>query len=82
MFFNKYKDIVFDLPDADNNTFYVGENRNIWVQWRDGGWTIFSVCDVKGVNDKKLAEKLSEGIIVEMPEPDSKRGGSNDCDGV
>ncbi len=27
MFVNKFKDTVFDLPDADNNTFYVGENE-------------------------------------------------------
>ncbi len=26
MFVNKYKDTVFDLPDADNNTFYVRED--------------------------------------------------------
>ncbi len=27
MFINKYKDIVFDLPDADNTTFYVEKMR-------------------------------------------------------
>ncbi len=30
MFVNKYKDTVFDLHDADNNTFYVGENVIAW----------------------------------------------------
>ncbi len=41
-------DTVFDLPDADNNNFYVGKNEIAWVQGRDGGWTIFRVCDVEG----------------------------------
>ncbi len=38
MFVNKYNNTVFDLPDADNNTFYVRENGIAWVQGWDGGW--------------------------------------------
>ncbi len=29
-FVSKYKDTVFDLPNADINTFYVGENEIAW----------------------------------------------------
>ncbi len=82
MFVNKYKDTVFDLPDADNNTLNEGENEISWVQGRDGGWTIFGVCDVDGVEDEKLTPFLAislirlkqqkEGVVVEMPEPGSK----------
>ncbi len=28
MFVNKYKNTVFDLPDADNNTFSDDKNKN------------------------------------------------------
>ena len=91
MFVNKYKDTVFDLPDADNNTFYVGENEIVWERGRNGGWTIYGVCDVDGVEDEKLTpflaislirlKKQREGIVVEMPEPGSneeKVWGSDD----
>ncbi len=71
-----------DLPDADNNTFYIGKNEITWVQGRDGGWTIFVVCDIERVEDEQLTPFLAnslirlnqqkEGIIVQMPEPDSK----------
>ena len=81
MFVNKYKDTVFDLPDADNNTFYVGENEIVWERGRDGGWTIYGVCDVEGVEDEKLTPFLAillirqkqqkEGIVIEMPAPSS-----------
>ncbi len=47
MFVNKYKDTVFDLPDADNNTFYVGKNEIAWEQVWDGGLTIYGVCNVE-----------------------------------
>ncbi len=53
-FVNKYKDNVFDLADADKNNFYIDKNEIAWVQGRDGGWTIFWVCDVEGVEDEKL----------------------------
>ncbi len=82
MFINKYRDTEFDLPDADNNTFYVGENEIAWERGWDGGWTIFGVCDADGVEDEKLTPFLSislirlkqqkEGAVVEMPEPGSK----------
>ncbi len=82
MFVNKYKYNVFDLPVADNITFYVRENEITWVQGRDGGWTIFSVCDADGVDDEKFAPFLAilliwlkqqrKGIVVEMPEPYGK----------
>ncbi len=93
MFVNKYKDTVFDLPDGDNNTFYVREKEIAWVQGWDGGWTIFGVWDVDGVKDKKLTPFLAisliwlkqqkEGIVVKMPEPGSeeeKVWGSDDYD--
>ncbi len=93
MFVNKYKDKVFDLPDADNNTSYVGEIEIAWVWGRDGGWIIFGVCDVDGVDDEKITPFLAiplirlkqqkEGVVVEMPEPGSKEEkvwGSNDYD--
>ncbi len=67
---------MFDLSDADNNTFYVGENEIAWIQGRDGGWTIFGVYDVDGVEDEKRTPFLvialiwlkqqKEGIVVEM----------------
>ncbi len=54
------------------------------------GWrlTIFGVCDVDGVEDKKLTPFLGqkpqkEGIAIEMPEPVSKEAkvwGSDDND--
>ncbi len=31
MFVNKYKDTVFDLPDADDNSFYIGKKEVGWV---------------------------------------------------
>ncbi len=54
MFVHKYKDVMFDLPDSDNYTFYIGKNEVAWVQGRDRGWTNFWVCDVKRVEDEKL----------------------------
>ncbi len=73
---------MFDLPNAYNNTFYVGENKIAWVQGQDGGWTIFGVCNVDGVEDEKLTHLLAislirqklqkEGIVIEMPEPSSE----------
>lgn len=45
---------MFALPDADNNTFYICKNEIAWVKGRDGGWTIFGVCDMKGVQGEKL----------------------------
>ena len=93
MFVNKYKDTVFDLPDADNNTFYVGENEIAQELGWDGGWTIFGVCGVDGVEDENLTpfsaisliqlKKQKEGIIIEMPVPgskDEKVWGSDDYD--
>ncbi len=93
MFVNKYKDTVFDLTDADNNTFYVGEDEIVWERGWNGGWTIYRVCDVDGVEDEKLTPFLAilliwlkqqrEGIVVEMPVPGSneeKVWGSNDYD--
>ncbi len=93
MFVNKYKDTVFDMPDADNNSFYVSKNEMAWVQGRDGGWTIFGVCGVDGVEDEKLTPFLAislmslkqqkEGVVVEMPELGSKKEkvwGSEDYD--
>ncbi len=93
MFVNKYRDTVFDLPDSDNNTFYVGENEIAWECGRDGGWTIYGVCDVDGVDDEKLTpflaisliwlKKQKEGIVIEMPVPGSKEEkvwGSDDYD--
>ncbi len=38
MFASKYEDAVFDIPDADNNTFYIGKSEIGWVQERDRGW--------------------------------------------
>ncbi len=74
-----YEDTVFDLPDADNNTFYIGENE---IACRDGGWTTFGVCDVDGVEDEKLTpffaisliclKQQREGVVVEMPESGSE----------
>ncbi len=90
MFVNKYKDTVFDLPDADKNTFYVGENEIAWEQGWDGGWTIYGVCNVDRVKDKKLTflaillirqKQQKEGIVIEMPDPGSneeKVWGSDD----
>ncbi len=82
MFVNKYKDTMFDLLYAENNTFYVGENEIAWVQGRDGGWTIFGVCDIDGVEDKKLTPILAislirlkrqkKGAVVQMSHPGSK----------
>ncbi len=82
MIVNKYEDTVFDLPDADNNTFYIGKNEIAWVQGRDEGWTIFGVCDIEGVEDEKLTpffamlliwlKQQKEGIVVEIPESGSE----------
>ncbi len=93
MFVNKYKDTVFYLADADNNTVHVGENEIAWKQGQDGGWTIYGVCNVDGVEDKKLTPLLAillirqtqqkEGIVIEMPGPGSneeKVWGSDDYD--
>ncbi len=90
MFVNKYKDTVLDLPDANNNTFYVGENEIAWEQGRDGGWTIYGVCNRDEMEDEKLTPSLvillirqkqqKEGIIIEMSTPGSneeKVWGSN-----
>ncbi len=63
MFVSKYKDTVFDLPHADNNTFYVRENEIAWVWGQDGGWTIFGVCDVVGVEEEKLTPFLAISLI-------------------
>ncbi len=52
MFVNNYKDTVFGLPDADNNTFNVGEEDIAWVCGKDGAWTIFASCDDEGVAGK------------------------------
>ncbi len=81
MFVNKYKNTVFDLPDAGNNTFYVGENEIASEQGWNGGWTIYGVCNVDGVEDEKFTPFLSillirekqqkEGIVIEMPAPGS-----------
>ncbi len=81
MFVNKYKDTVFDLPYADNNTFYVGQDEIVWKHGWDGGWTIYGVCNVEGVEDKKLTPFLEisliqqkqqqEAIVKEMPAPGS-----------
>ncbi len=83
MFINKYKYTVFDLPDADNNTFYVRENEIEWERKQDGGWTIYGDCNVDGVEDKKCAPFLAillirqkqqkKGIVIEMPEPGSNK---------
>ncbi len=63
MIVNKYSDTVFDLPDSDNNTFYVGENEITKKGGRDGGWTIYGVCDVDGVEDEKLNPFLAILLI-------------------
>ncbi len=63
MFVNKYKDTVFDLPDADNNSFYVSEDDIGWVRGQDGGWTIYGVCDVEDVNDEKLTPFLAISLV-------------------
>ncbi len=91
MFVNKNKDTVFDLPDADDNIFYVGKSEIAWVQGRDGGWTIFGVCDVEGVEYEQLTpfiaislirlKQQKEGIVIEMPEPGSKEEKVWGCDG-
>ncbi len=93
MFVNEYKGTVFDLPDADKNTFYVGENKIAWEQSWNGGWTIYGVCNVDGVEDEKLTPFLTisfiqlklqkKEIVVEMPDPGSKEEkvwGSDDYD--
>ncbi len=77
MLVNKYKDTVFDLPNADNNIFYVGENEIAWEQGQDGGWTIYGVCNVDRLEDEKRTPFLAillirqkqqkEGIVTEMP---------------
>ncbi len=36
MIVSKYKDTMFDLPDADNDTFYIGESEIKWVCEKDG----------------------------------------------
>ncbi len=83
MFVNKYKDTVFDLPNANNNTFYIGKDEIVWEHGRDGGWTIYGVCNVEGVEDENLTPFLAilliwqkqqkEGIVIEMPAPGSDK---------
>ncbi len=68
MFVNKYKDTVFDLPDADNNTFYVGENEIAWERGQDGDWTVYGVCDIDGVEDEKLTPFLAISLLGETAE--------------
>ncbi len=63
MFVNKYKDTVFDLDDANNNTFYVGEDEIVWERGQDGGWAIYGVCNAEGVEDKKLTSFLAISLI-------------------
>ncbi len=63
MFVNKYKDTVFDIPDADIDTCYMDKNEIAWVQGRDGGWTIYGVCGVDGVEDEKLTPFLAISLI-------------------
>ncbi len=46
--------IKTDLPDADNNTFYVGMNKIAWVRGRDGSWTFFGVCEWKELSMRNL----------------------------
>ncbi len=82
MFVNKYKDTVFDLSDVDNNTFCSGKNEIGWVLGSYGGWNIFRVCYVEGVENEKLAFFLAiliiclkhqrKRIMMEMPESGSK----------
>ncbi len=50
----KYVDTLFGLPDADKDTYYIGENEIRWVWGRDRGWIIFGVSDVGGLEDEKL----------------------------
>ncbi len=54
---------MFDFPDADKNTIYVGENEIAWVQGRFEGWTIFRVCDINRVEDEKLTHFLAFSSI-------------------
>ncbi len=63
---------VFDLPDADNDNFYVCEEDIVKVWVRKGRWMIFSICNVEInsflgiiINVQQTAEK---SIVVEMPE--------------
>ncbi len=46
---------LFDLPDNDNEI--------AWVQGRDGGWIIFGVCDVEGVENKQFTPFLAISLI-------------------
>ncbi len=81
MFINRYKYTVFDIPDADNNTFMLA-TWNSMVQGRDGGWTSFGVCVLEVVEDEKHTPVLAilliwlkqqkERVVVEMPEPGSE----------
>ncbi len=45
---------MFELPDSDNKTVYVGKNEIALAQGRDGGWAIFGVCDIEGVQYEKM----------------------------
>ncbi len=81
IFVNKYVYTVFDLPCADYNIFYVGENEIECVWGRDRGWTIFGVFDVEGAENEKFnlflallliwLKQQKEGVVVEMPESGS-----------
>ncbi len=61
---------------------YISWNAKYYIPQEDGGWTIFVVCDEGNVDDKILTLFLaisllwkkpqSEGVIVEMPHPDSE----------
>ncbi len=73
---------MFDLPDADNNSFYICKDEIDWVQGTDGGWTIFGMCDVEGIEDENLPlflavlliwqKQQKEGMMIEMSESGSK----------
>ncbi len=60
---NKYKDTVFNSPDADSNNFYVDINEIRYVWGRDCCWTIFGVCDMEGVDDEKLTPFVAITLI-------------------
>ncbi len=58
--------------------FYVGKEEIARVWGKDGGWIIFSACNVDSVDDEKLTPFLAtslicekqqkQGIVVEIPE--------------
>ncbi len=61
---------------------YIIWNAKFYIQQKDGGWTIFVVCDEENVEDKILTLFLavsliqkkpqSERVIVETPHWDSE----------